>query len=235
LELGISKVTINNDLSRLRAIFNYCKLNHVFPSYIAEFKLFHQESNIPLALSYEEKLLLINSIKKKIPRIICALCFYTGCRISEMLNIKIKNLNLATRELTITNDATFKTKNSNTRIIPLNEVVFQLFTQIVAEMHMEVITDVSQLESYLFLNPQSGKPYTRWYVSSVVKATMRELGFSDEYKFHSTRHTFATDIANSGTPRHVLKELMGHLDDKSTEVYLHVYKEDKQKAVALLK
>ena len=66
------------------------------------------------------------------------------------------------------------------------------------------------------------------------KRVLRMLKFDERYKFHCTRHTFATELADRNVPQHIIQDLLGHADMKSTAVYLHINRDEKFSAVCKL-
>ena len=67
-----------------------------------------------------------------------------------------------------------------------------------------------------------GEPFTESIVSKRLKAAAREAGITKRIYPHLLRHSFATHLLEQGTDIKIVKELMGHKNIKTTEVYVHI-------------
>ena len=72
-------------------------------------------------------------------------------------------------------------------------------------------------------------------VSFEVVRNSSKLGFPEKYHFHCLRHTFITLLARKGVNIYDLKQLAGHSDIKTTELYMHNVTDDLRNAVNMLK
>jgi len=72
------------------------------------------------------------------------------------------------------------------------------------------------------------------YASKKFKVAVREAGLSDNIHFHTLRHSFASSLAQKGVSLFVIKELLGHEDIKTTQIYSHLQTENLTDAVNLL-
>ncbi len=70
--------------------------------------------------------------------------------------------------------------------------------------------------------------------ASILKKAVRESGLNDNIHFHTLRHSFASRLIQKGVSVFVVKELLGHEDIKTTQIYSHLKTENLSEAVNLL-
>lgn len=96
--------------------------------------------------------------------------------------------------------------------------------------HSDNVSTLYEPEQYVL-----GRLYDKSYITRRFINLCRKLQFPPELHFHSLRHTFASKLAGNGTDLNTLKEILGHSTIKTTEIYLHGNKSEKEKAVKMLK
>ncbi len=72
------------------------------------------------------------------------------------------------------------------------------------------------------------------YVSKKFKIAVRDAGINDNIHFHTLRHSFASRLIQKGASLFVVKELLGHEDIKTTQIYSHLQTQNLVDAVTLL-
>jgi integrase/recombinase XerD len=72
------------------------------------------------------------------------------------------------------------------------------------------------------------------YASKQFKKAVRDSGLNDNIHFHTLRHSFASRLIQKGASVFVVKELLGHEDIKTTQIYSHLKTENLAEAVNLL-
>jgi integrase/recombinase XerD len=77
---------------------------------------------------------------------------------------------------------------------------------------------------YLFENENTGDPISIRTIQEVFKAAKKKAGLNKKAGMHSLRHSFATHLHESGIDIKYIKDLLGHSDIRTTEVYTHVSK-----------
>lgn len=138
----------------------------------------------------------------------------TGCRRGELWNLTWGDVDLRRKMLTVTGKGA---KSGQTRHIPVNAAAVDAL-----KTHRG---DVAPLPS----NPVFGRAEFRKAFSGVLKAAKIE-----KFRFHDTRHTFASKLVMAGVPLNTTRELMGHASLDMTLIYAHLAPDNLRAAVDLI-
>ena len=146
-------------------------------------------------------------------RCILELLYSSGLRISELVSLKLENVNL--------NDSFIKVmgKGSKERVVPLNDITTEYLTKYITDIRPTMLKQIQT--DYLFLN-NHGKNLSRQAVFKMVKKRATEVGIKKEISPHTLRHSFATHLLLGGADIRFIQELLGHSDVSTTEIYTHV-------------
>lgn len=167
--------------------------------------------------------IILSEINNKTIQLIVKTSIFSGCRLSEVINLRVRNLNVKDRTL-IVGDADFTTKSRKGRIIPIPDKLFR-----------ELCPLTKNLGDDGFLFPKiNGFPYSADYISKSFKKAIRKAGLSENLHFHSLRHSYASKLAASGASPYCLRDLLGHSSVSVTELYTHTNLADLRKTVNLL-
>jgi len=223
----VGKTTINIDIVTLKATFNLLiRWNVLTNNMFNDVKKFKVEEKKRDCFTDSEINRLVNSIKEKDFRNLVLTGVYTGCRISEIINIQYKDVDLSNRILTIGNKEDFNTKSKRIREIPISD---NLLTVLQDAMNIDSnIFTIDNQQKYLFTIRGKYK-MNRDYVTRKFKKYLRELNV--EGCFHSMRHTFITNLIKSGVSINYVKEIAGHSDIKTTMLYVHLTTNDLREAM----
>ena len=146
----------------------------------------------------------------------------TGARLGEIMNLKWSNYDAQKKEVTIVSSEHYRVKGGKMRILPLSpDAAF-------------ILDKKTRNSEWVFVN-ERGEKYTSDYVSKLFKAYVRKAGLSEDFHFHSTRHTFCTWAGEANMPSHVLKAYAGHSSIRTTEGYLGTNREVLRAEVAKVK
>ena len=74
-------------------------------------------------------------------------------------------------------------------------------------------------ENYLF-HKEDGSKFSSEYISKIFKKYVLKAGLDEKYHFHCLRHTAFTNLSNKGVPVAMIKEIAGHTDIKTTQIYM---------------
>jgi site-specific recombinase XerD len=156
--------------------------------------------------------------------------FNTGLRAGEICSLKWDNINLSLRIITVKNTDTFTTKSKRERIIPINEVVFKELLK----LKPKILNISKNDENGFVFYKQKGVQLLVDFVSKKFKRACRLAKVNEGLHLHSLRHGFASQLVKKGVSLYVVKELLGHSNLKTTEIYSHLENEDLFKAVNLI-
>lgn len=195
-------------ISQQNQIINSLKL---FYKYILDKRDVHlskierprKEKHLPRIIDKEFLLSRISNIKNLKHKAILSLAYSVGLRVSEVINLKISDIDSKRMQITIR-----QAKGRKDRIVPLSENILNLF---------RIYYKAFKPKEYLF-NGQNGA--LKYSPESCNKLVKHYLG--NEYHFHLLRHSFATTLLESGIDLRYIQNLLGHSSSKTTEIYTHV-------------
>lgn len=209
---SISPVSVNIELRTLRASFNTalrCGLIERNP--FAQVKLASLPETRPIFFSKEDFQKLLNAIKEGWLKEIVVFATLTGLRRGEIVNLHWSDVSFDRKTLTVQSSPTFKTKQGKRRVVPLNDMASYL-------LQSRAKREISELVFTL-----NEKAISAGWLSHKFKYYVYECRFkNDRLHFHSLRHTFASWLVQDGVSIYAVKELLGHSDVKTTQVYSHL-------------
>lgn len=219
-----TKVTCARRISSLRHYFNYLKdHNYVRENCFIFVNSPKKEIRYPNALYLEqiETLLKRNlertdSLKFRDQAII-ELLYASGVRASELVNIKLNNLDLKSRNIRILG------KGNKERIVIFSKSCQETLKNYIETTRVELLSH-NKYEynvDFLFLNSQ-GKQLTSRGLEYVLKGVEEKTGCHYGLHPHLLRHTFATHLLEGGADLRVIQELLGHSSLNTTQIYTHV-------------
>ena len=162
---------------------------------------------LPVVLNKEEikhVLAKINNVKHKL---ILGLAYSSGLRISEVANIKIEDLDLNNKTITIRQG-----KGAKDRLSILPEKIIE---------PLKKYTKNKTGNNYLFESARGGK-LTERSLQKVFQNALNRSNIKKSASFHSLRHSFATHLLESGTDIRYIQELLGHARLETTQIYTKV-------------
>ena len=217
-EMNASKSTISRKLSSLRTFYNYLISNGIVSTnYFSLVKNPRKDKSLPRYVNDSDidKMFTIPDTRKPIGQrnlVIIRMLYATGVRVSELVNIKIKDINISERTIRILG------KGSKERI-----VIFGINTSRELKKYLDDgrrKLDVRNSE-YLFLNKDGNRLSDR-YVRKIIDDIIVKASISMHVSPHMLRHTFATEMLNNGADLVSVKDLLGHESLNTTSIYTHV-------------
>lgn len=143
-------------------------------------------------------------------RLLVTLFYYTGMRLSELINLKEEQLELSRSQLKVLG------KGNKERIIPLHVDLIALIKEYIQKKQDQF----TSTESYLLLTESGKKLYPR-YAWQLVNQVLGAATTVQKKSPHVLRHSFATHLLNNGADLNAVKELLGHSSLAATQVYTH--------------
>ena len=145
-------------------------------------------------------------------RSIIQMLYDTGMRVSELIHVKINDINFHERVVRIFG------KGGKERLNPISMAGIVVIINYIEEMRPILDSDTSP---YLFLN-QQGKPLTRQGIWKIIKRRAKLVGIQKDISPHVLRHTFATHLLENSANLRLVQDLLGHTDIMTTQMYTHL-------------
>lgn len=173
-----------------------------------------RDSSLPVVLSRSEieKILEVTTNSKH--RLLLALAYGAGLRVSEVVNLQVQDIDLA--ELII-HIKQAKGKKDRITVIP-ERLVLQLQAFMAGKKNDD---PVFESERGARLAARQGK-LTERTAQKVFENALKKAGIQKPATFHSLRHSFATHLLENGTDVRYIQELLGHRDIRTTQRYTKV-------------
>ncbi len=216
---GISHRSVARNISALKSFFKYLqyteriKINPL--SFISQPKLW---KNLPEYLTVEEveKLLSLPDPSKRgglRDKSIIELMYSTGIRVSELVNLKVENVNLDMGFISVIG------KGNKERIIPFGDEAQKWLVKYLKEGREKFLKGKSS--PFLYLSARGDK-LTRQYIWKMLKKYGRLIGIEEKIKPHILRHSFATHLLEKGANLRLVQMLLGHSQISTTEIYTFI-------------
>jgi site-specific recombinase XerD len=160
------------------------------------------EKKLPRVIDSEFIKSQLNKIKNLKHKTILTLTFSVGLRVSEIVNLKIEDIDSKRMLIHIKN-----AKGRKDRIVPLSQTVLEMLRKYFLEY---------KPTEYLFNGPNGGK----YSVGSCQKMYKRYI--DPNSSIHTLRHSSFTNLLENGTDLRIIQKIAGHSSSKTTEIYTHV-------------
>ena len=223
--LNISKSSISRKLSSIRGLYNYLvREDIVKDNYFNRINNPKKDKYLPKFLKDGEANKIFEVCKYDTPinqrnSVIIELLYATGIRVSELVNIKISDIDINERTIKVLG------KGSKERM-----VIFNNHTKKAIEIYLnDGYHEFNKLSNgYLILNKDGNKLSER-YIRNIINKLVTKAGLDIKISPHTFRHTFATDMLEDGSDLMTVKELLGHESLNTTSIYTHVTNEQIRK------
>lgn len=219
---GNSGKTRENVIITLRSFWNYlCRRGYTNVNVAQQLDNIRVQKKERIYLTVEEMQRFLTSIDKPIIYAACATICFTGIRVSELCNLKLSDVRFERSEITVVCG-----KGKKDRTIPMNLEL----KGILKEYRDNYRCNKSE---YFFATNRS-KKLSPQYLNQKIHLYAEEAGVDNRISAHCLRHTFASALVAKGASITSIQRLLGHSDLKSTNIYMHVKREDLEKSVNLL-
>ncbi len=165
-----------------------------------------KEWKLPNVLSQEDIARLIRETRNVKHKALIMLIYSGGLRLSEVLDLKWKDLDAKRRVLTV------RGKGNKERITLLSEVAYEYL----------LLYRATYVTSELIFEGPGGGRYSPRSVNNVIKRSAQKAGILKRVSAHTLRHSFATHLLEGGTDLRYIQSLLGHESSRTTERYTHV-------------
>ena len=207
--------SVSRKISTFKSFYKFLYLNEYIDKKeypLSKISYPKTEKKLPKFIYYNDLLEMINESSKGKEglrdRLIIEMLYATGVRVSELVNIKINDIDFNNRRIIVCG------KGNKERIVYYGEYAMKVLND-----YLRGRENINN--QYLFLNNR-GEKLTDRGVRYIIDNIMKNLSVKTHVTPHVLRHTFATDMLNNGCDIKVVQELLGHSSLKTTEVYTHV-------------
>lgn len=210
--LQLKNSSISRKISCIRSFYNYLinegRIDKNLFKTISNPKI---ERKLPNFLSYEEMRIIMDSIsvdtfKGLRDRLIVELFYATGCRVSELVMIKVSAIDFNNMTIQI------KGKGRKVRTVYYGEYASDV---------MKKYLNSRKKQEFLF-STDDDTPLSIYEVENIIKRIVQDLELKNHVTPHVFRHTFATHLLNNGADIKTVQELLGHSNLNTTGIYTHV-------------
>lgn len=210
--------SISRNVASIRAFFHYyCQKNGLRENPADVLKAPKIEKKMPGILTVDEVDLLLsqpklNTAKGIRDRAMLELLYATGIRVSELISLKVSDLNLRLGYLTCTG-------GEKERAIPFGTTAKKAVEEYLIEAREKLLA--GKESELLFLNC-SGKSMSRQGFWKVLKSYATSAGIQQDITPHTLRHSFAAHLVQNGADLKSVQEMMGHSDISTTQIYMNM-------------
>ena len=213
-----SAATISRNIASLKAFYHYMYKEGMVAEDAAE--MLHApkiEKKMPEILTTQEVVRLLeqptgNSSKEIRDKAMLELLYATGIRVTELINLKLEDLNLQMGYLLCRD-------SGKERIIPFGNEAKTALLRYLDGTRAAMISD--QESEYLFVNC-SGQPMSRQGFWKLIKFYARKAGIVADITPHTLRHSFAAHLVENGADLRSVQEMLGHSDISTTQIYANI-------------
>ncbi len=175
------------------------KIRYLYPS--------RPKNALPKCLSPNDVRKMFDAVQNIKHRCVIKLLYGCGLRLSELLNLKISDIDSDSMIVYIRN-----AKGNKDRIVMLSASLLEELREYF----------IKYKPSYYLFEGQKGERYSEKSVQNIVKNTALKAGIIKPVTPHVLRHSFATHLLENGTDVRYIQQLMGHQSIKTTEIYTHI-------------
>ncbi len=213
--LGKSDATKIRIIASIRCFYRYLlSQNYINANPADNIKIKNNEKKLPDVLDANEIILLLSQpdgteYKPIRDKAMLELLYATGIKVSELIELNVTDVNLQIGIVHLHN-------NKKERIIPIYPAAVKALANYIVNVRPIIITE--KAEDKLFTN-MNGTPMSRQGFWKIIKHYAETAGIKKDITPHTLRHSFAAHLLENGAQLKDIKEMLGHSDISSTQVY----------------
>ncbi len=220
-EQGLAPKSVTRHVASLKVFFRYLQLEGAIAENQAELlgsqKLWQR---VPQVMSAQQVDQLLGAPKRadgwwRRDRALLELLYATGCRVSELSNLRLRDVHLAERYCIC------RGKGDKQRVVPLGARAVDAVERYLADERGQLAACCSPMPEWLLLSSR-GDRLRRERIWELIKRYAARAGASPDVSPHSLRHSFATHLLAGGADLRQVQELLGHASIATTQIYTHV-------------
>lgn len=218
----LAKTNCANSVSRklvsLRMFYVFLTREKIIEkNLMSSFVLPKKNKKLPVVLSQEEMFEILGSIEvcdaiSARNKCMIELLYASGMRISELLDLKLKDLNLKMGFIRVIG------KGNKERMVPISVYAAEVLDQYINEYRDQFNL---KNDTFLFYNSHGNK-LSREEFYAILQSIIQATSITKKVSPHTFRHTFATHLLENGADLRSIQELLGHSDISTTTIYTHI-------------
>lgn len=218
-----STVSVSRKISVLKAFFKFLLKMKYIKSNPSSFLIFPRHAKkLPSYLTISEIKNLLDDLTsmnmKIIDKAIIELFYSSGLRLSELINLKLQNINFKNRTIKVLG------KGRKERIVPFGHEAEKAMLNYI---QIRNICNKNNLD--LFFISGKGKKLYPVQVNRIINKNLSKVTELKKKSPHVLRHTFATHLLDNGADIRAVKDLLGHESLSTTQIYTHLTPEKLKK------
>jgi integrase/recombinase XerD len=206
-QVSYSKISLTNQKQLVGAIQIFfrellCRkvdLNHLYPD--------KYEHKLPITFSKEEIQIILNNTTNLKHKAILTTIYSAGLKLEELINLKLADIDSKNMRITIR-----KGGDKKCRFVMLSKKLLILIREYLK---------VHEPKIYLFEGQHGGKCSSRC-IQQILAKTLAKVKIKKQASINTLRHSFATHLLENGTDIHLIQELLGHRNIKTTQIYTYI-------------
>ena len=213
-ESGLEKISVSRKLASIRSLFKYAyKLNYIEinPACFISNPKFSRK--LPEVFPQE---IILNAYKEidkdkknaKLYKVIIELLYGCALRVSELCNLNVGDINIRSKTVRILG------KGNKVRIVPIGDKSIIVLN--------EYLSDKNQSSKDPLLIDKNNKRIYPRMVHTIVSSCFAKVCDLEKKSPHILRHSAATHMLDNGADLRAVKEILGHENLSTTQIYTHV-------------
>lgn len=219
VDLGLGKKSLRRIVSGIKSFYRFLELEEIVtdnPTESLEGPMVARE--LPEVLTVEEIDSLLSAIDLSTPHgvrnaAILELLYSCGLRVSEVCDMTFSCLFLEERYIRVVG------KGTKERLVPMSESAVERINEYLPIR--QAIIPKTPYQHHLFLN-RVRTGISRQMIFMIIKDLAKQVGLKKKISPHTLRHSFATHLLEGGANLQAIRDMLGHADISTTEIYTHL-------------
>ena len=206
----VSPTTVNIEFRGLKALFQTAvRWEYLKRNPFSGVKQFRIHPNNVQFLTHDEFQKLLNAIQIPWFKDLVIFAASTMMRAGEIVNLTWDSVDLERKVILVENTYQHLLKTRRAHVIPMSDLVYTFLS-------------AQAIRSGFVFKFPDGHPLNVGYISGLFRRFRGKAGLSDDFSFHSLRHTGASWLVKAGATLYEVQQLLGHTSPTTTQIYAHL-------------